>query len=445
VKQPSYLNLACCISGYTTLTTYNSKQREGFRSRDISPARITGAPGATDDAVYTSICGNFLSTQPRYLTDTDHRQKSGARMWNGNGNSNGAVDKLATFTSSSTSFSGNGSFYRCEKEVTTTPTSHKESVSRVSHSQEVPSQTSSFILQRVERLYGPGALAQGFYTRRSHSNTSTPQKETQLEEPAKGGEEGASALPVLRFLRPEFRAQLSLAKRKSSSPSSRISDSPDGAVERIIPIVLADHDVEIKNQNKAEERETVSEPLEKDGPYFLKLVTTEMELLERLATELEVDLARGVPDCIEGRLRAAAGKARLLANQKLAQFKGLCHKNINQDMTEDFPTTCEDLAGFWDMVSIQVNSVHEEFKQIDVLRKAGWQIQETPEEKKEVVNGSGSVAPRRAKAPAKTANEPSVAKSSVSKARDEARKRMLAERRKEMRKNANTTDDIVIV
>lgn len=40
VKQPSYVSLARCISGYTLLTTYDSKQREGFRSRDISPARI---------------------------------------------------------------------------------------------------------------------------------------------------------------------------------------------------------------------------------------------------------------------------------------------------------------------------------------------------------------------------------------------------------------------
>jgi hypothetical protein len=61
-----------------------------------------------------------------------------------------------------------------------------------------------------------------------------------------------------------------------------------------------------------------------------------------------------------------------------------------------------------------------------------------------VVNGSGA---RRAKAPPKSAPAAGQAptKSSLSKARDEARKRMLAERRKEMRKNANPADDIVIV
>lgn len=44
----------------------------------------------------------------------------------------------------------------------------------------------------------------------------------------------------------------------------------------------------------------------------------------------------------------------------------------NQDLTENFPTTCEDLAGFWDMVTIQINNVHAEFEQLDKLRKAGW-------------------------------------------------------------------------
>ncbi|KAL1132375.1 hypothetical protein AAG570_010330 [Ranatra chinensis] len=37
-KQPSYVALACCISGYTTLG-YDSKQRQGLRSRPVSPIR----------------------------------------------------------------------------------------------------------------------------------------------------------------------------------------------------------------------------------------------------------------------------------------------------------------------------------------------------------------------------------------------------------------------
>ena len=37
VKKPSYLGLACSISGYSGINRYDSKLREGFRSRDSSP------------------------------------------------------------------------------------------------------------------------------------------------------------------------------------------------------------------------------------------------------------------------------------------------------------------------------------------------------------------------------------------------------------------------
>lgn len=40
---------------------------------------------------------------------------------------------------------------------------------------------------------------------------------------------------------------------------------------------------------------------------------------------------------------------------------------------EEFPTTNEDLAGFWDMVMLQVVQVNELFDQIEKLRKSQWQ------------------------------------------------------------------------
>jgi len=40
---------------------------------------------------------------------------------------------------------------------------------------------------------------------------------------------------------------------------------------------------------------------------------------------------------------------------------------------EEFPTTNEDLAGFWDMVMLQVVQVNELFDQIEKLKKSQWQ------------------------------------------------------------------------
>lgn len=40
VKKPSYLNLACCVNGYSNLTTYDSKLRQSInKSREVSPIR----------------------------------------------------------------------------------------------------------------------------------------------------------------------------------------------------------------------------------------------------------------------------------------------------------------------------------------------------------------------------------------------------------------------
>lgn len=59
-----------------------------------------------------------------------------------------------------------------------------------------------------------------------------------------------------------------------------------------------------------------------------------------------------------------------------------------------------------------------------------------------VSNGSNaSRRPKSAQAQPKTV----ASKSTASKARDEARKKMLAERRKEMRSNANSTEEIFLL
>ena len=41
---------------------------------------------------------------------------------------------------------------------------------------------------------------------------------------------------------------------------------------------------------------------------------------------------------------------------------------------DPFVPTCHDLAGFWDMVSIQVDQIHQRFQGLVDLRKAGWVV-----------------------------------------------------------------------
>lgn len=56
----------------------------------------------------------------------------------------------------------------------------------------------------------------------------------------------------------------------------------------------------------------------------------EIDRLFKLAASAEAELANveSLPEEAAGKLRSAAGKARLLATQKMQQFEGLCQKNI---------------------------------------------------------------------------------------------------------------------
>lgn len=64
---------------------------------------------------------------------------------------------------------------------------------------------------------------------------------------------------------------------------------------------------------------------------------------------------------------------------KLSQFTiyivGLCQNNLNSSPQEKFPTTNDDLQGFWDMVNLQVDHINSIFDEIEVLRQNDWKVQ----------------------------------------------------------------------
>lgn len=46
----------------------------------------------------------------------------------------------------------------------------------------------------------------------------------------------------------------------------------------------------------------------------------------------------------------------------------------NEKPSEPFPTTSEDLAGFWDMVMLQVVQVYGVFEELEELKKNNWKV-----------------------------------------------------------------------
>lgn len=104
----------------------------------------------------------------------------------------------------------------------------------------------SFIQQRVERLYGPGALAQGFFFKRSNTklnasdsfNKSNNNNNDIIITDNANTEESLKNLPVLRHLRPEFRAQLPVVSPRRPTDGSEQIIKPLQRYNNKIPCLL---------------------------------------------------------------------------------------------------------------------------------------------------------------------------------------------------------------
>ncbi|KAF3429925.1 hypothetical protein E2986_02881 [Frieseomelitta varia] len=501
VKKPSYLGLACSISGYSGINRYDSKLREGFRSRDSSP----GTRLITRDTSPAAFRSNENLNVPAHPYPPKSQSISPLAMDRQNGFSNGLKEecKVETYRESRSSMGIYQGYSEVDKGVlhstypdvspvqASTPMKRSPGISQmmscsqqnkhfsvspkqptVNHiyiyiyiyiysylnfslfavsnasssfsdtsilngtTEQVENQTTnsstssekSFIQQRVERLYGPGALAQGFFFRRSTSKLSNTDSSfnksnsnnNDVSTENANTEESLKNLPVLRHLRPEFRAQLPVvsprrptdgseqvlkplqrvtpvsrkAEQKPKIPAAKnldgnladsgaqklnssvtsIPDQQPAAPKVVLPVLEPSASSTNVAKQVQEAEKTVEE---KNGHYFMKLLKQETDRLLSLAASTEAELAScdtvALPEEAAGKLRSAAGKARLLASQKMQQFEGLCQKNINQVPGEEFPTTSEDLAGFWDMVMLQVVQVNELFDQIEKLRNSQWQ------------------------------------------------------------------------
>jgi len=202
----------------------------------------------------------------------------------------------------------------------------------------------------------------------------------------------------------------------------------------------------IGNNGLIEDPLLISEQGEvQDGHYFIKVLENEIFKFEENICDFEEDLNGGgdIPEEVRDSILTVIGMAKLLMAQKLTQFRELCFKNINVSREEDpFVPTCHDLAGFWDMVSIQVDQIHQRFQGLVDLRKAGWVVK-----KPEVVKNNKNNKSATKKTPV-SKSKPKE-KSEAAKARDEARKKMLEDRKRMMKEKAKAQtqgqDDMILI
>lgn len=204
-KKPSYLNLACCVNGYSNITTYDSKIRQDInKSREVSPIRPS-----SNSLHYckksNSLAPPVLLAMPNVnLTSPQQQQPPHTTMFSGA--TNGVYVTSSTIGSKysiieNTNHSQNG----LDAHITSEEGGGGVSVKR------------SFIQQRVERLYGPGALAQGFYSPKKIKDSSSRLNKSDITE--NGGVGGGTSELARKFqeLSPskdynQFRKKLSNGK-----------------------------------------------------------------------------------------------------------------------------------------------------------------------------------------------------------------------------------------
>ena len=98
----------------------------------------------------------------------------------------------------------------------------------------------------------------------------------------------------------------------------------------------------------------------------------------------------------------------------------------------EFLTREEDLAGFWDLVSIQIDDIKSMFVKLDTLRSGGWKLETPP------VRQAKPISTRKTPSQAKSttaSTTPSAAtnglkQTAASRARAEAAKQRLLEAKK---------------
>lgn len=264
-RLPSYLSLACTVNGYSTTINYDPERLA--RSRDTSPHR-PNEHHAQDNLTTTYSIHNNLLSPPNLVPLPIYNNIIGAQRSNKNMSDNtmatthhrrefysSSSNTTTTTHISSESKNITSTIYssdivdsclenglrntigKCVKYETNTLAANGNSLEK--SIQEYSSvQEKSVIQQRVERLYGPGFLAQGFLlmkrqknksyeteniekhltgTHDTHSKSMSDQLlQDGLVEGGMKQSTSSPTLPVLRHLRPEFRAQLPILKSKKA-------------------------------------------------------------------------------------------------------------------------------------------------------------------------------------------------------------------------------------
>ncbi|XP_077543012.1 disks large-associated protein 4-like [Haemaphysalis longicornis] len=188
-----------------------------------------------------------------------------------------------------------------------------------------------------------------------------------------------------------------------------------------------------------------SDPTTREGHVFLAALSRIQESLELEIKMAQSDMSdQATPEEVKGHIMAAIGKANLLITQKFSQFRELCRRNIEPRANDSFQASGSDLAGFWDLVMIQVNDVQASFRELAVLKVNNWKTPgRTDSMKTPLPTSSKETGPRLVTASPCMSSERAQ---QAAKARAEARKKFIQAKRQLAQQSpaASHDGDVVI-
>lgn len=159
----------------------------------------------------------------------------------------------------------------------------------------------------------------------------------------------------------------------SPEPAEIIQESELKHQQQEVGAAAQSSDVEVEEKNKGSNNNE-----EKVGRYYLDLLEKErsflLEQVEHAKIVLEGGAETRIDQEVKGMILSANGKALLLVNKKFKQFEELCEANINRNADEQFATLNDDLAGFWDMLNIQVSEIRKSFEILWEAEANDWKL-----------------------------------------------------------------------
>uniref|UniRef100_A0A3Q3GAS1 Discs, large (Drosophila) homolog-associated protein 3 n=1 Tax=Labrus bergylta TaxID=56723 RepID=A0A3Q3GAS1_9LABR len=115
-------------------------------------------------------------------------------------------------------------------------------------------------------------------------------------------------------------------------------------------------------------------PCMRDGEFFLRLLQTEVERMEGWCQNMEREAEENeLPEEVLELIRNAVGSAQMLMSQKVQQFFRLCQQSVDPSA---YPQpTSQDLAGFWDLLQLNIEDVRVKFQDLQRVKDSNWSFE----------------------------------------------------------------------